>query len=171
MCSVYVTELSDDLLSRLARRELSESQAADTGESYLRSMGRGQRRDTSRSARAPNARPNLSEDEITGQISDDLAGLAEQVRERLPWRSLSDGTPVQMDVVAVGLSELDDSIDTEHRPCSPYVTVVVESFDAADAVQIALEDIAGLDEAEWATGWIRSDHGFREIDIYPSLSL
>jgi hypothetical protein len=54
---------------------------------------------------------------------------------------------------------------------TPYVVVVADSWDAADAVQVALFDIAGLDDAEWVAGWMRSSDGFREITIFPSFDI
>ena len=94
----------------------------------------------------------------------DVSGFVTLIRSQLPWRSLGEGSPVAMEVTHSG------SVSSEHdiRPIgTPYVVVSVDSWDAADAVQLALFEIAGLDEAEWTAGWMRSEHGFREITIFP----
>jgi hypothetical protein len=83
----------------------------------------------------------------------------------LPWRSVGDGAPVAMEVTGAGILEWNDEA---RLAGTPFVTVVADSWDAADAVQMALQDIAGLDEAEWVAGWTHSVHGFREIKIFPT---
>lgn len=92
----------------------------------------------------------------------------DELRARLPWRSLDDGAPVAMDVVAAGVVE---GIESDRPSGTVFVTVVADSWDAADAIQAAFADIAGLDEAEWVAGWERSAHGFRQIEIFPPADL
>jgi hypothetical protein len=73
-----------------------------------------------------------------------------------------------MDVAAAGIT-----ISAERgRPAgTPFAVVVADNWDAAEAIQSALFEIAGLDAAEWTAGWTRSSRGFREIKIFPLLDL
>ena len=94
--------------------------------------------------------------------------LERRVRSCLPWRSVTDDIPVAMDVVDAGYVAGKDG----PRPAgTAFVVVIADNWDAAEAIQVALSDIAGLDDAEWVAGWTRSAHGFREITIFPSLDL
>lgn len=94
-----------------------------------------------------------------------VAQLAHEVRQSLPWRSTTTGEPVGMDVVGAGLLDEDHDL---YPSGTPYVTVAVDTWDAADAVRHALDEIAGLDEASWALDWSRVDPGFRTIRIFPA---
>jgi len=71
-----------------------------------------------------------------------------------------------MDVLSAGVLQHDHELHPVGTPC---VTIVVDSWDAADAVRTALDDVAGLDEASWALDWAPSDEAFRVITIFPAL--
>jgi len=154
-------ELRDDMeveLRRLASGSAQrESPAAALDQSHLQDMGRGSSQQDWAGLRRLAPVPDQDVDE-----------LAIYIRSLLPWRSLADGAPVAMDVTDAGTAASPHSI----RPIgTPYVVISVDSWDAADAVQEALFDVAGLAAAEWTAGWTGSDHGFREIAIYPPFDI
>lgn len=155
-----MSELRDDLETELRLLAggvaLGEKRALAPDASGSRGMGRG------RSQQNGTGLHRLVPHEA------EVSQLAAFIRSQLPWRSLADGTPVAMDVTDAGAVSSEHSIRSAG---TPYVVISVDSWDAADAVQSALFDVAGLDEAEWTAGWTRSDRGFREITIFPPLDL
>ncbi len=157
-----LTKLSDHLDLDLQRLVGSvqgcEVPATDWGGSDVRDMGRS------------GSRLNRDFDLVPVHSSEEslLELVKAEVRARLPWRSLDDGAPVAMDVVTAGIV---NGTDCERPPGTVFVTVVADSWDAADAIQVAFAEIGGLDEAEWVAGWERSDRGFRQISIFPPADL
>ena len=93
-----------------------------------------------------------------------LQELAHQIGEMLPWRSAETGEPVAMAVLGTGWLEADDVL---HPRGTAFVTVGVDSWDAADAVRDSLDNFAGLDEAAWALDWMPSTSAFRMIRVFP----
>ena len=153
-----LSELRDDMeleLRSLASGSVRGANLARRDSADSRIIGRGSAQENG---------PGLRR--LTPVREQDVDELAAQIRSMLPWRSLADGTPVAMDVVGAGLVGADDSI---RPPGTVYLVIFVDSWDAADAVQSALFEVGGLDEAEWTAGWSRSQQGFREITIFPPL--
>ncbi len=97
----------------------------------------------------------------------DAEEIAAEIRELLPWRSVTDGSPVAMDIASAGVTT---AVERGRPIGTPFAVVVADNWDAADAIQSALLSIGGLDSAEWTAGWTRSSRGFREIKIFPQLN-
>lgn len=51
-----------------------------------------------------------------------------------------------------------------------YVTVGVDSWDAAIAVRAALAEVARLDDAAWDLYWESGKGAFRLIQLFPDLA-
>ena len=147
-------DLEKELQARIAGAKDRRRDSGDLGNSdgRLDELGLLQRQ-----------RPNSRESHLFERVR----RAADEVRDRLPWRSAETGEPVAMEVVDADVLRVDHVM---YPVGTPYVTIGVSSWDAAEAVRLAFEPIAGLDEAAWTLDWARSDKAFRVIRIFPKLS-
>jgi hypothetical protein len=102
-------------------------------------------------------------DNGTGVESPLDARLRERIEGLLPWIDRLTGKPVGMWVDEVGM------VTSEFEPVrvgDPYVDICAIHWDAAEAIQDALREIARIDEAQWIAGWSGAD-GVKRIRIYP----
>jgi hypothetical protein len=140
-----------EILLPTRRRTLSEISAAPEIAAQDRDMGRGESETIETTSRASEF---------------DLAALAEQITESLPWVSRTSEDPVGMWVEEAGFVD----VDYEAFPAgTPYVSVGVDSWGAATAVYEALCGIARIEDGAWVVGWAPSERGFKKIKIYPEL--
>jgi hypothetical protein len=127
----------------------------------------GGRRDTRAGRSAATCHPARLE-ALDPMIADFLARAELEIEARLPWRSASTGEPVAMNVVESGVLSEEHAV---HPRGTPYITIAVDSWEAADAAREALAPIAGLDDHSWVLDWEMDPGRYRKIRIFPPAEL
>ena len=75
-----------------------------------------------------------------------------------------DGLPRGMRVLECGYLKRAHPL---HPAGTAFVTVGVDSWDAARAVRVTLAPIARLDDASWDLDWESGNGAFRRIQLFP----